>query len=501
MDNTRPTVIPETDYRYVDKSSGRELTFSPKPNEAMVTFHGPADEGDLRAVLMDPTILSIGEGYNLVSGFVAVNVRPEHDMDAARASLASRPEVANSMPVMIDAYGASRYFLPDEFTAQFKPGIDKTRAEQIIKDHGSSILVEQRTPGYYTLAVPQGRGLFQTIREFSELDEVAFAEPSEVGFNSADYSPGNPNFVKLWGLQNTGQKVNGATGIPGVDIKCTNAWDVTRGHPDIIIAVIDYGADLDHVDLQSNLLPRGSENWNFADVNDPVPEEPFVHGGHGTHVAGTAAAAENDMGVIGVAPKCRFMPLRVDLSAGKNQNRADAINCVTWHASAYPNRRYIINCSWGMSGDLAAVRTAIQNAVSSNVIVVAAAGNDNRSTDKCPHYPSNYPEVIAVAALRSNNVKWQNSNYGSTVDVAAPGQNIWSSVLDNKRRFRSGTSMAAPHVAGVAALVWSRDPGLTNHQVRNIIESTCDLIDADNPKFAGMLGHGRVNAFSALSST
>ena len=286
-----------------------------------------------------------------------------------------------------------------------------------------------------------------------------------------------------------------------MDINCTNAWDVTRGHPDIIIAVIDYGADLDHVDLQSNLLPRGSEDWNFADVNDPVPEEPFGHDGHGTHVAGTAAAAENDMGVIGVAPACRLMPLRVDLKSGKNQNRADAINCVTWHAAAHPNRRYIINCSWGMSGDLAAVRTAIQNAVSRNVIVVAAAGNENRSTDTFPYYPSNYPEVIAVAALRSNNVKWQNSNYGTTVDVAAPGQNIWSSVLDNKRRFMSGTSMATPHVAGVAALVWSRDPSLTNHQVRNIIESTCDPIDADNPKFAGMLGHGRVNAFSALSST
>jgi subtilisin family serine protease len=497
MDNSRPKVIPDTDYRYVDKSSGRELTFRPAPDQAMVTFQGPAEEG-LRAINSDPAISSISEGPNLDRGFAAVSLSPGQGMDAAQASLVAHPEVANAMAVLVDEHEQLRYFVPDELTVQFRPDVDNARAEQIIQDHGSSILVEQRTPGYYTLAVPQGRGLFQTIREFSELDEVAFAEPSEVGFNSADYSPGNPDFEKLWGLHNTGQTVNGATGIPGVDIKCTNAWDVTRGHPDIIIAVIDYGADLDHVDLQSNLLPRGSEDWNFADVSDPVPED---NDGHGTHVAGTAAAAENATGAIGVAPACRLMPLRVDLSAGMNQNRADAINYVARQASAHPNRRYVVNCSWGMNGDHAGVRTAIQNAVSGNIIVVASAGNENRSTDKFPHYPSNYSEVIAVAALRSNNVKWQNSNYGTRVDVAAPGHNIWSSVLNNKRRFRSGTSMAAPHVAGVAALVWSRDPSLTNQQVRDIIESTCDPIDADNPKFAGMLGHGRVNAGSAVSAT
>jgi subtilisin family serine protease len=330
------------------------------------------------------------------------------------------------------------------------------------------------------------------------LDEVAFAEPSEVGFNSADYSPGNPDFVKLWGLRNTGQTVNGATGIAGVDIKCTDAWDDTRGHPDIIIAVIDYGADLDHVDLQSNLLPRGAEDWNFADVNDPVPED---DDGHGTHVAGTVAAAENATGVVGVAPDCRLMPLRIDLSAGMNQNRADAINYVAARASAHPNRRYIINCSWHVDGDHAGVRTAIQSAVSGNLVVVSTAGNKNKNTDVEPQYPGYYPEVIAVASLRSNNVKAADSNYGTNVDVAAPGVNIWSSVLNNGHSFKSGTSMAAPHVAGVAALVWSCDFNLTNQQVRAIIESTCDPIDAANPGFAGMLGHGRVNAFSAVAAT
>jgi subtilisin family serine protease len=498
MDNTRPTVTQETSHRYVDKSSGRELTFSPKPDEAMVTFQGPAEEGNISAVITDPAVLSVSEGYSLDRGVAAVNVRPGLDMDAAQASLASRPEVANSMPVLVDEYGQSRYFVPDEFTLQFKPDVDNVRAEQIIQDHGSSILVEQRTPGYYTVSVPLGRALFQTIRDFSQLDEVAFAEPSEVSFNSADaHIPGNPDFGRLWGLRNIGQTVNGVTGISGVDINCTDAWGITKGDPNVIIAIIDYGAEMDHHNLQTNLLPRTSEDWNFADVNDPVPKD---NHGHGTHVAGTAAAAENATGVMGVAPECRLMPLRVDLSTGMNQNRADAINFVTAHASAHPNRRYVINCSWGINGDHAGVRTAIQNAVSSNVIVVSTAGNNNRSTDNIPHYPSSYPEVIAVAALRSDNVKEKDSNYGTTVDVAAPGDHVWSSWLKNGHRFQSGTSTAAPHVTGVAALVWSRDFHLTNQQVRNIIESTCDNIDASNPEFIGMLGHGRINAFSAVSS-
>jgi hypothetical protein len=501
MDNTRPPVSPDTDYRYVDKSRGRELTFRPAPDEAMVTFQGPAEEG-LRAINTDPAIASISEGPNLDRGFAAVSLSPGQDMDAAQASLAAYPEVANSMAVLVDEYDQLRYFVPDEFAVQFRPDVDKARAEQIIQDHGSSILVEQRTPGYYTLAVPQGKALFQTIREFSELDEVAFAEPSEVGFNSADFTPGNPDFDKLWGLDNAGQKVNDVSGTPGVDIRCTDAWDLTKGDRNVIIAIIDYGADLDHDDLLANLLPQGLEDWNFTGFGGHLPEDLT---GHGTHVAGTAAAAENATGVIGVAPNCRLMPLRIDLAGGAIQDRVDAINYVAEQALAHPNRRYIINCSWGMDWsmdkDLAGLHTVIQKAGSSNIIVVAAAGNRNRCIDNNPHYPACYPEVIAVAALNSDNVKQEDSNYGTTVDVAAPGHDIWSSYLDNDHSFMSKTSTAAPHVAGVAALVWSCDPSLTNHQVRDIIESTCDPIDADNPGLAGMLGHGRVNAFKAVSLT
>jgi subtilase family protein len=490
----RSTVRSETDYTYTDKASGRQQSFTPKPDEAMITFQERTSEDSLNEVLQATPLLSVSQGFNLDRGFAAVYVNPDQGMDAAAHLVQERSETANSLPVMVDQNGLERYFLPDEFTVQFREEISKERAEEIIRERGSRILVEQRTPGYYTLGVPEGRGLFETIREFSDLEEVAFAEPSEAGFNDAllPYIPDDPDFSRLWGLRNTGQTVNGTTGTNDADIDAPEAWDLVRGHADVIVAVIDTGADLNHSDLQVNILPRGTEDWDFADPNDPSPDD---SDSHGTHVAGTVAAVDNTVGVIGVAPACRIMPLRVDLTAGMNQNRADAINYVGQQATANPNRRYVINCSWRMNGDHTGVRTAIQNAVNRNVVVVFAAGNDNRNTDTTPQFPGVYPEVIAVAALDQQDRKATFSNFGSNVDVSAPGVNIWSTVPVNSFGFKNGTSMASPHVAGLAALVWSRNRSLTNQQVRQVIQDTCDNIDAANPGFIGQLARGRINAY------
>ena len=144
------------------------------------------------------------------------------------------------------------------------------------------------------------------------------------------------DFPRLWGMRNTGQAVNRVAGTAGIDIDASAAWDLHRGDPAVIVTVIDTGADLDHPDLQANLLPRGGEDWDFADAGDPSPDD---EEGHGTHVAGTAAATENAIGVVGVAPRCQIMPLRIDLQAGMNQNRADAINYVAQQAAAHPARR------------------------------------------------------------------------------------------------------------------------------------------------------------------
>ena len=323
------------EFTYVDKSSGRRVDFSAKPDEAMVTFRQQRGREAMDAIVAESPVLSVSEGINRELGFAAVHVEEAGDVATMARSLEAVPQVSHSIPVMIDEHGAARYFVPDEITVQFRSDVDDARARELIEWLGSRVVRAQRTPGYYTVAVPADQGMFQTIRRFSELPEVAFAEPSEVSFNSKlAYIPDDPEFGQLWGLHNTGQTVNGAAGTADADIDATEAWDLTRGHPDVIVAVIDTGADMDHRDLAANILPRGAEDWDFADAGDPEPED---QDGHGTHVCGTVAAVDNGFGVIGVAPGCRLMPLRVDLTTGMNQNRADAINYVG-RAGAGPSR-------------------------------------------------------------------------------------------------------------------------------------------------------------------
>ena len=495
----RTKVRAETSYTYKDKLSGKEKRFSPKADEVVATFEPQATEATVIDV-MSKTKMAVSQAINLQRGFAVFQTKAhEGDTDAAVATLTKQERIANAVPVLIDEEGLTRYFLPDELTVQFKDRVSKEDAERIIAGLGSQVVVEQRTPGYYTVAVPDGKGLFETIQAFAARDEVAFAEPSEAGFFDAlAYVPDDPDFKKLWGLNNTGQTVEGVTGTADADIDATEAWSITRGSQDVVVAVIDTGMDLDHPDLKPNLYPQGGEDWDFADVGDKSPAD---IDGHGTHVAGTVAAVDNVTNVIGVAPLCRLMPLRVDLTSGMNQNRADAINYVAAQAAAHPELKFVVNCSWKMSGDHAGVRNAIVNAVNKNVVVVFAAGNAGNDIDVTPQYPAVYPEVIAVAATDQKDVKASFSNYGTKVDVSAPGVNIRSTYPDNTTNVLAGTSMASPHVAGVAALVRSRNRTLTAAQVRAIVQGNCDNIDAKNPGFAGKLGKGRVNAYKALSAT
>ncbi|MEJ7740116.1 MAG: S8 family serine peptidase [Chitinophagaceae bacterium] len=495
MDATKPKVKQETEFYYPDKLNQKEKTFTPATDEIVATFQPEATQENALEV-MESTALSINRAINLQRGFAVFKVSPQGDLESAGSTLNDQSGVANTLPVMKDVEGNTRFFLPDEFTVQFNEDITDTEAEKIIAYKKATIVQTQRTPGYYTLSVPEGKGLFETIREFSSLDEVMFAEPSEAGFNDALlYIPDDPDFARLWGLNNTGQVVGGIAGTVDADIDAPAAWDYTRGESNVIVAVIDTGADLDHPDLVANFLPRGAEDWDFADAGDSSPDDADIHG---THVAGTVAAVDNSTGVIGVASKCRIMPLRINLTSGMNQNRADAITYVANQAVANPGRRYVINCSWRMSGDHIGVRNAIIYAVTKNVVVVFAAGNTNGGAVT---YPAIYPQTIAVANTNNKDVISPSSAVGPEVDVCAPGTNIYSTIPNDTYTYLSGTSMSSPHVAGLAALIWSKNKGLTNAQVRNIIESTCDNINAKNPALIGKIGKGRINAFSALSTT
>jgi subtilisin family serine protease len=560
MSGYRPRVKHEKKCEYTCKSDRKKRSFEPVADEVVATFDpsSPEDTAESLWARSDSTVNAISANR----GFAILRVGNGDVATATVDGLEAQEDIANVMPVMIDREGGRRYFLPDELTVQFAEEVSERAAAKILKDRGMEILLKQRTPGYFTVSVPEGKGLFESISELSKLDDVEFAEPSEVGLNDLlepvktksksrlelleedveetefgelpldalvhrldveiagtngaavpaavpeEVENGGPPvsdvealptdlfFGRLWGLHNTGQTVNGVSGAFDADIDAPHAWHLETGSKQIVVAVIDTGVDLDHPDLKANILPRGNEDWDFADPND---NEPWDSGTHGTHVAGTVGARRNGQGVVGVAYGAWIMPIRVNLISGKNQNRADAINYVTQQAIKYKKtRRYVINCSWRMSGNHTGVRFAIQKAVKNNVVVVFAAGNADNNIDVTPQYPAIYPEVIAVAATDQSDQRTWFSNYGKKVDVAAPGQNIYSTIPNNTYGFKDGTSMAAPHVAGLAALVWSKNPYLTNKQVRKCIESTCDNIDAQNPGFVGLLGAGRINAYRAV---
>lgn len=542
----------EDRFEYTNKYLDESVAFEAATDEVVASLPFGRETDSLEGLnAHDQSSIKIAEPER---GFAVLEVTEGAETESLEAGLnaGAGAGFGNVLPVMLDSDGNRRYFMPDELTVQFNEGVSDADGLAAIEAQGSAVVEAHRTVGYFTVSVPEGKGLFESLRAYGELDIVEFAEPSEIGIDDAlavvEDAPSNgtsgsgalsaldfesdldlngyaeadtvdkdraigedravdeisstseASFSKLWGLRNFGQVVDGDPGTNDADIDGTLAWRINEGTPNVVVAVIDTGADLDHPDLAPQLLPQGAADWDFADPGDTVPTD---SGSHGSHVAGTAVGASNGVGIVGVAPGSRLMPLRINLQAGMNANRADAINYVAGRAAAEAasDRRYVINCSWRASGSISAILRAIRRAVARNVVVVFAAGNDNRDMDTTPQYPGAYPEVISVAATDQRDRRAWFSNFGSTVDVSAPGVNIFSSVPNDSHGFKDGTSMAAPHVAGLAALIWSRNETLSAAQVRNIIESTTDNIDALNPGFVGKLGTGRINAYRALRAT
>jgi subtilisin family serine protease len=335
--------------------------------------------------------------------------------------------------------------------------------------------------------------------------DIAYAEPNYIV--SATAVPGDPEFPKQWSLRNTGQ----AGGTPGADIDAVAAWDITTGSPGAIVAVVDTGCDLDHPDLRANLWTNPGEipgngvdddgdgriddvtGWDFANHdNDPHDDH-----GHGTHVAGTiAAAGDNGLGVTGIAWHATIMPLKF-LDASGNGTIGDAIDAIDYAAAKGAR---VINASWGGSGFSTAMFEAIRDAGEQHeVLFVAAAGNEATDSDLIPFFPAAYdtPNVVAVAASdRLDHLAWF-SNFGSTsVDLAAPGVDILSTLPGGTYGLSSGTSMAAPHVSGTAALLLSLAPGIDVVSLRRRLLDQAERLAALDGRVASS---GRLDAFQCVT--
>jgi subtilisin family serine protease len=344
---------------------------------------------------------------------------------------------------------------------------------------------------------------------------VLAANPNISGFeqdaiHQFNVMPNDPQVGQLWGMENQGQ----TGGTSDADIDAAAAWGISTGSRNVVVAVIDTGVDWRHPDLAANLWVNAGEvangldddgnglvddvyGYNFAaNTGDPMDDN-----GHGTHVAGTiAAVGDNGVGVAGVNWSGSIMALkflRAD-GSGTTSDAIRAINYATMQRVRFGVNVRVINMSWGGGGFSSALRDAIQAAGDAGILAVAAAGNSARNNDLNPQYPSSYDcsTLVAVAATDSRDQLASFSNYGaSSVDLAAPGVSILSTYPNNRYVTLSGTSMATPHVAGVAALAWSVAPNATVAEIKNALLAGVDRVSSLSGK---VLTGGRLNAYNTL---
>ncbi len=314
----------------------------------------------------------------------------------------------------------------------------------------------------------------------------------------------------LWALRNTGQ----AGGVAGVDIDAVRAWDVTTGSTGVIVAVIDSGIRYTHQDLAAQMWKNPGEiagNGYDDDGNGYIDDvhginaatgsgDPMDDDGHGTHIAGTIGAIANNSGPhVGVAWNVRLMACKF-FGSSVGGTFSDLLECYDY---AVAHGAGIINCSFGIPYESMAEREALAAARDRGVLVVAAAGNDASSNDHAPHYPSSHDldNIISVAAIDRYGNRASFSNYGAeSVHLGAPGAGIFSTYHQSDTSYitAQGTSMAAPHVAGVAALVRARFPGISVQDLRDrIIHATTATSSLQGITTSG----GRVNAYQALTAT
>jgi subtilisin family serine protease len=413
--------------------------------------------------------------------------------------------------------------VPGEFIVKWKPGIVDTSISTMSANTVSSfpeigVTLVRQAPGAVSVLADQLRGD----------PRVEYVEPNYI--YRASGTPNDPRFNELWGMNNTGQ----TGGSNDADIDATEAWDTQTGSDSTLIAVIDTGVDYNHPDLAANIWTNSAEipnngvdddhnnyiddihGWDFANGDN----DPFDDNLHGTHVAGTiGAVGNNGVGVAGVNWHVKIMPVKF-LSGDGSGTLANALSAILYAAN---NKAKVMNNSWGGGGFSQALLDAIEYADSKGALFVAAAGNDGTDNDQIANYPSNYdaPNVIAVAAIDHNGslaiwdtggggggcgcqscgnvVGAPGSNFGATtVDLAAPGKGILSTTPNNGYTSLQGTSMATPHVAGVAGLVFSQFPGWTHLQVKERLLSTVEVSSGLQGKVAT---GGRVNAQRALSGT
>jgi|GEM_PF-3335204 len=382
-------------------------------------------------------------------------------------------------------------YAPDEIIVKFKPEVNFSQIKKILSKHGISkteklLKVEPRRAfppllNLYKLKV-SGQSLARIIEL---LKKEPYVEYADLNYRAQplDLIPNDPYFNLQWGLW---------------EIKAPQAWDIETGQPFITVAIIDLGINHSHPDLNANLWHNPGEipndnldndqngfiddviGWDFRENdNDPSGDN------HGTMVTGVCGAVSNNsLGIAGTNWFSKIMPLRIYWSN-------EVVNALIYAAD---NGARVINMSFGFPYEITYISNALEYAYSQGAVLVAATGNDASDTLS---FPASHPKVIAVGASDYNDNRAGFSNYGKNLSFLAPGISIYTTTGNNSYDIASGTSLAAPIVSGLAALLLSKNPALTNLEVYEILKQSAD--DLQPPGWDFYTGWGRINAFQALS--
>lgn len=386
--------------------------------------------------------------------------------------------------------------VPDELIVKYRSGTENRR-DELHRRLGSRRLRKFQQHAMERVKIRPGTNLADAIREFGNDPDVEYAEPNYLV--RAFVVPSDLSYFRLWGME----KINAPA-----------AWNTNRGSSEVVVAVIDSGIDYNHPDLQGNLWTNAAELNGKSGVDDDgngVVDDihgynaingsgsPFDDDSHGTHVAGIiGAVGNNGVGVTGVSWNVRIMACKFIDESGSGTT-ADAIECLDYVTEMRLRGTNVIasNNSWGGTGNSRALRDSINNG--RDILFITAAGNDGTDNDASPSYPANYelPNIISVAATTSGDALAGFSQFGRrTVHVGAPGSSIYSTYPGNAYTSLSGTSMATPHVTGLAALIKAARPNSDWREIRNLLLSGgSQLASLTGKTVTGK----RIDAFNSLT--
>jgi len=489
---------------------GRRVVFTPQGKVGCVVAARPG----LAAETLGPTLRRFATGgtFSLAGRRRFKIARADDNTPAMIAALRARKDATYIAP-LYSVKGRTVAVIP-EIAVRLKAGRDRDELDAICKAEGLTVIKKlDFTRRDYLLAPPakDASDVFDAVDKLSRFPPVERAVPN-IAFRPkllGSTYPNDPYFPNQWHLDNTGQ----SGGAPDADIDAPEAWEITTGSPDVVVAVIDDGVDTDHPDLIDNLVP----GYDFVDDDNDPDASTFWDDAHGTACAGLIAArGNNGLGVSGVAYNCKIMPIRIS-EGPMFTTDADIATAFRWAATHGAD---VINNSWGGISAMPLIHDAIRDVTQLGgigrgglgCVVLGSSGNDGGPV----LWPAAYDEVIAVGATDEFDVVWDYSGSGSQLDLTAPSGDVgldglmWTTDLAGSPGYNNrnpaildytdsmgGTSGACPVAAGVAALVLSVAPQLTGPQVQDVLQNSAD--DLGPPGHDYHYGYGRVNARAAVA--